>query len=175
MTRPHERIDSAGPSSDARRVKIYLVRHGDAVAPHAALSDGHRYLSALGRQTCRAVGRFLREHGVTFDVILTSPLTRAVQTAELVGEAVDHLGVIESHPGLLPGAQPAVVAGDILSRDGSVAVFSHEPTVSSLAAFLVGQPSFAPFLPAQVCYFESRRPVWKLRPDVLQLHDLHIP
>jgi phosphohistidine phosphatase len=156
-------------------VKIYLVRHGDAVPPHAGLTDAHRYLSDHGRQTCRAVGRFLRELGVTFDVILTSPLMRAVQTAELVGEGVDHIGVIESHAGLMPGAQPAVVAGDILARGGSVAVFSHEPTVSSLAAFLVGQPSFAPFMPAQVCYFESRRPVWKLRPDVLQLQDLHVP
>jgi phosphohistidine phosphatase len=156
-------------------VNIYLVRHGDAVPPRADLADAHRYLSAHGRQTCRAVGRFLRELGVTFDVILTSPLTRAVQTAELIGEAVDHLGVIESHVGLMPGAQPAVVAGDILARSGSVAVFSHEPTISALAAFLIGQPSFAPFLPAQVCYFESRRPVWKLRPDVLQLQDLHVP
>lgn len=154
-------------------MKIYLVRHGDAVPPHVELTDAHRYLSAHGRQTCRAVGRFLRELGVTFDVILTSPLMRAVQTAELIGEAVDHLGVIQSHSGLMPGAQPAVVAADILAEGGSVAVFSHEPTVSALAAFLVGQPSFAPFLPAQVCYFESRRPVWKLRPDVLQLQDLH--
>jgi phosphohistidine phosphatase len=167
------RVDRARANGHAPRVHIYLVRHGDAVAARQDLADAHRYLSAHGRSTCRGVGRALREAGVTFDAVLTSPLVRAVQTAELMAEAVDYLGVIEARVGLMPGAQPEPIAAEILSRGGAVAVFSHEPTISALAAFLAGRPSFGSFLPGQVCHFESRRPVWKLHPDALQLQDLH--
>lgn len=119
------------------------------------------------------MGRLLREAGVTFDVVLTSPLVRAVQTAELLVEAVGYLGVIEAHAGLSPGAQPEVIAAELLARGGAVAAFGHEPSISALAAYLSGRPSFASFLPGQVCYFDSRQPVWKLHPEVLQIQDLH--
>lgn len=119
------------------------------------------------------MGRLLREAEVRFDVVLTSPLVRAVQTAELLSEAVGYLGVIEAHVGLSPGAQPEVVAAELLARDGAVAVFGHEPSISALAAYLSGRPSFASFLPGQVCFLESHQPVWKLHPDALQIQDLH--
>jgi phosphohistidine phosphatase len=154
-------------------VKIYLVRHAEAVPAGPDRTDAHRHLSARGRSTCRAVGRLLRETGVTFDAVLTSPFPRAVQTAELLAEAVGYLGVIEAHASLTPGAQPEVIAAELLARDGAVAAFGHEPSISALAAYLSGRPAFASFLPGQVCYLESRQPVWKLHPEVLQLQDLH--
>lgn len=152
---------------------IYLVRHAHAVAAHEGFADPHRHLSAHGRQVCRGVGRLLRQTGVRFDVVLTSPLVRAVQTAELVAKAVDYVGVIEARAALVPGAQPGVAAAEILACEGAVAVFGHEPTISALAGFLVGQPGFAPFLPAQVCCLEARRPRWKLHPEAMQIQDLH--
>lgn len=154
---------------------IYLVRHGHAVAAHEGLPDPQRHLSAHGRQVCRGVGRLLRQTGVSFDVVLTSPLVRAVQTAELVAEAVGYLGVIEARAAFMPGADPAAAAAEILAHAGSVAVFSHEPTVSTLVGFLAGQPGFAPFLPAQVCCLEERQPVcrlvWKIHPEAMQLQE----
>ncbi|WP_428268098.1 phosphohistidine phosphatase SixA [Haliangium sp.] len=158
-------------------MKIYLMRHGAAVEAREGIPDPYRYLSADGRQSCREVGRLLREAEVGFGAALSSPLTRAIQTAELIADAIDYLGVIESHAGLLPGAQPQVVAADILRRADAeaVAVFGHEPTISALAAYLIGQPGFAPFRTAQVCLLEDRKPVWKIRPDALQFQDLHIP
>lgn len=154
-------------------MKIYLVRHGEAVPAGPDRTDAHRHLSARGRSTCRGVGRLLRETGVTFDVVLTSPLVRAVQTAELMADAVDYLGVIEAHAGLTPGAQPEVIAAELLARDGAVAAFGHEPSISALAAYLSGRPAFAAFLPGQVYHLDGRQPVWKLHPEVLQLQDLH--
>jgi phosphohistidine phosphatase len=167
------RVDSGAATSHAARVKIYLVRHAEAVSAGLDRTDAHRHLSASGRSTCRGVGRLLREAEVSFDVVLTSPLVRAVQTAELVSEGVGYLGVIEAHVGLSPGAQPEVIAGELLARDGAVAVFGHEPSISALAAYLSGRPSFASFLPGQVCYLDSHQPVWKLNPDALQIQDLH--
>lgn len=154
-------------------MKIYLVRHADAVPANPERPDAHRHLSAHGRSTCRGVGRLLREAGVTFDVVVSSPLVRAVQTAELLADAVGYLGLVEAHAGLAPGAQPELVAADLLARDGAVAAFGHEPSISALAAYLAGRPSFAPFLPAQVCLLDARQPVWKLHPEMLQIQDLH--
>ncbi|GAB4564994.1 MAG: histidine phosphatase family protein [Haliangiales bacterium] len=150
------------------------MRHASAVPAHAGLPDPYRYLDGPGRQKCREVGRLLREAEISFDAVVTSPLTRAVQTAELIAESLDFLGTIESEVGLLPGAQPQVVAAKLLKAGvDAVAAFGHEPTISALAAYLTGSPGFAPFRTAQMCLVEDGRPVWKIRPDALQFQDLH--
>lgn len=141
--------------------------------PGQDIDEAHRFLSAEGRQKCRQVGRVLRENGVVFDAVVTSPLMRAVQTAEILADAVDYLGVIESHLAFSPGTLPRIAMEHILQRGASVAVVGHEPGISDLAAFLVGRPGFAPFRTAQVSLFEDRQPVWRLHPDSLQLEVLH--
>lgn len=143
--------------------------------PGPGVTDTHRYLTTYGRQTCRQVGRLLRETGVQFDAMVSSPLVRAMQTAELLADAVDYLGVIESHTAFTPGSHPSVACKEILARGSSVAVVGHEPCMSDLAAFLVGQPGFAPFRKAQVSFFDNRQPIWKLNPESMQLEDLPIP
>lgn len=156
-------------------MKLYLIRHAEAVSPGPGVPDTYRYLTVNGRQKCREVGRLLREASVAFDAVVTSPLVRAVQTAELIADAVDYLGPIESHTAFTPGAYAQLACEELLKRGSSVAVVGHEPGMSELAAFLVGQPGFAPFRLAQVSYFEHRRPVWKIHPDALQFEDLHTP
>lgn len=145
-------------------MKLYLIRHADAVSAGPGLPDSSRYLSADGRQVARRVGRILREEGVSFDLVLTSPLVRAVQTAELMAEAVDYLGEIRAHGGLVPGCEPQVIAADAARRGGDLALFGHEPSISALAAYLTGQPSFQPFRKGQVILIEDRRPVWRIKP-----------
>ncbi len=150
-------------------MKVYLMRHAQAVSSGGILPDGSRYLSADGRQTARRVATALRAEGVELDAILASPLVRAMQTAELVAGGVDYLGLIETFDGLAPGCEPQVVARALTTRGGSVAVVSHEPTVSYLAAFLLGVPSFQPFRPGQVCLIEGGRPAWRLDPRTAQI------
>jgi phosphohistidine phosphatase len=166
-------VDRNDQPRHAARVKIYLIRHAAAVDPGRGVTDTHRYLTAEGRQTCRQVGRLLREAGVVFDAMVTSPLVRAVQTAEILADAVDYLGMIESCVAFTPGAHPNVACKEILARGSAVAVVGHEPGISNLAAFLVGQPGFAPFRTAQVSYFERRQPMWKINPVLMQFEELH--
>lgn len=154
-------------------VKIYLMRHGAAAPPGSGLGDAHRYLTRAGRQTCRAVGRALREAGIEFDAIVSSPLLRAAQTAELLADAVDYLGEIPSHAAFTPGAHPKVAVEEIAARGTAVAVVGHEPYLSDLAAFIVGRPGFAPFRQAQMSLFDDRKSVWMLHPEALQFQDLH--
>ncbi len=157
-------------------MKVYLVRHASAVPEGPHLPDARRYLDAEGRRVARAVGRWLRKEGVALDALLTSPLPRAVQTAELLAEALDFLGVIEVLGALAPEVPPRVVALELQARReaDAVAVVGHEPGISALGALLVGQPSFPPMRPAQVALVDGTAPRWMLRPDTLTVDALRV-
>lgn len=147
-------------------MRIYLVRHGDAVGEEEAGSDRDRWLSARGREATRVLCRLLREQKVTPDAILCSPLPRAVQTAELLAAGLDYLGPIASRRCLEPSAQPRVAADEILAAGGSVLVVSHEPAISTLGAFLLGVPAMTPFRTAQCCAIEDRKATFTARSDL---------
>jgi len=147
-------------------VRIFLVRHGDAVPEEDAGSDRDRWLSAKGREHVRVLGRLLREQGLQPEAILSSPLPRAAQTAELLAQALDYIGVIASLRCLEPGAHPRVAAGEIRAAASPVIVVSHEPTISSLGAFILGRPAFQQFRTAQCCAIENGKPTWTARSDL---------
>ena len=147
-------------------MRIYLVRHGDAVPEEEAGSDRDRWLSPRGREHVRMLGRLLREQRVEPDTILCSPLPRAVQTAELLAQSLDYLGVITSLRCLEPSAQPRVAASEIMARGASVLVVSHEPAISSLGAYLMSRPAFPQFRTAQCCAIEDGKPTFTARADL---------
>jgi phosphohistidine phosphatase len=149
-------------------VRIYLVRHGDAVPQEDAGSDRDRWLSAQGREAARVLGRLLREQGLAPDAVVCSPLPRAVQTAELIAQQLDYLGAIVSLRCLEPGAQPHVAANLIRGAGEAVLVVGHEPTISMLGAHWLGRPSFPPFRTAQCCAIEHRKPTFTARADINQ-------
>lgn len=155
-------------------MKIYLVRHADAVAEDVAGADRDRWLSVRGREASRGLARLLREQRVVPDAILSSPLPRAVQTAELLGSGLDYLGEIEILPQLAPGAHPRRAAEELLARGLSVVVVGHEPGISTLGAFLLGRPSFPQFRTAQACAIEDGAPTFTARADVMQVHALFV-
>jgi phosphohistidine phosphatase len=147
-------------------VRIYLVRHGDAVPEEDAGSDRDRWLSPRGREAARVLGRLLREQQVSPDVILASPLPRAVQTAELLATGLDYLGTVASLRCLEPAAQPRVASNAILNAGGSVIVVGHEPAISALGAFLLGVTAFPQFRTAQCCAIENGKPTFTARSDL---------
>jgi phosphohistidine phosphatase len=150
-------------------VKIYLVRHGEAVPEEDAGSDRDRWLNARGREAVRVLGRLLRETKVEPDVIVSSPLPRAVQTAELLAHALDHFGPIASLRALEPAAHPRVAANEVLQAGLSVIVVGHEPSISGLGAHLLGRPSFPSFRTAQCCFIEDGKPTFLARADLAQV------
>ena len=148
-------------------MKVYLIRHAHAVDEDGLLRDEQRYLSARGRRAAREVGHVLHQAQVQVDAILTSPLVRAVQTAELLADMLDFTDVIEVLPALVPGVPPRLVATELAVRGAAVAVIGHEPSISSLGALLVGIPAFPPMRPAQVSLIEDGRPQWFIHPETL--------
>jgi phosphohistidine phosphatase len=150
-------------------VRIFLVRHGDAVPEEDAGSDRDRWLSPRGREAARILGRLLREQRVSPDAILCSPLPRAVQTAELIAASIDYLGPISSRRCFEPAAQPRVGATEVSAVGVSVIVVGHEPSISSLGAYLLGRPAFPQFRTAQCMAIEDGKPTWTARSDLDQI------
>ncbi len=155
-------------------MRIYLVRHGDAVAEEDAGSDRDRWLSPRGREAVRILARLLREQNLSLDTIVCSPLPRAVQTAELLASGLDHIGAIASWRCLEPSAMPRIAAGRLAMTGASVVVVGHEPSLSSLGAFLIGRPGFPPFRTAQCFALEDGKPTFTARADIDQVQPYFI-
>ena len=119
-------------------MRLTLIRHGEA--GDDAPSDEQRALTKKGRADARRVGRALARRGVRFHAVISSPLVRAVQTAELVVGAMDQRVRITVSEALLPEARPTLAVALIasLAHERSLALVAHEPILSRLAAALLG-------------------------------------
>lgn len=117
-------------------VRVVLVRHAEA-APGAP--DELRPLTPRGREQVRALARVVPRP----DAIVSSPLLRARETAELLGEAV---GVTaETDERLEPGATAADVLETTAGRGETVIVVAHQPDCGVIAAALgAGEVAFPP-------------------------------
>ena len=122
-------------------MKVLVVRHAAAADKEefarTGKSDDLRPLTPAGKREMREVARGLREIVPGIDVLATSPLVRAVQTAEILGDSYKkRLVVIES---LRPEARYEGFA--VWSREHgnkkTVAIVGHEPHLSRLVSWLL--------------------------------------
>ncbi len=163
-------------------MKIYLIRHADAVnVGEGGVKEAERYLTAVGRADMRRVAEKLAELGVRFDGVLTSPLVRAVQTAEIVVAATGFDGPVEVCPALEAGQWTRKAIARALadrSPSGSYALVGHNPDVERIASALLHASSgAAPFEKGAVCLVEVKgEPFqeeagfgWALRPKDLRV------
>lgn len=121
-------------------IRLYLVRHGAAEDAAAGAPDALRALSLKAR---RRFHKTARSFGRKLDVILTSPLVRAVQTAEILAGEVKH-GALAVLQELAPDQSPEALLKAVSKRAGkagSVALVGHEPQLSRLLAALAHLPA----------------------------------
>jgi phosphohistidine phosphatase len=118
-------------------MRVTLIRHGEA--GDDAPRDELRSLTLRGRAAVVRVGRTLRRRGGDFTVIVSSPLVRALQTAEIVAAEVGYGGRLVVSEALVPDAEiaPALELLRSLVKEDSVALVAHEPILSSLAGELL--------------------------------------
>jgi len=122
-------------------MKVVLVRHAEA-APGDP--DELRTLTPAGHEQARALGEQLRADGVRPDVVLSSPLLRARETAADLG-----FGEPEPLEQLSPGATADDVRAAVEGRGDTVVVVGHQPDCSRITAALRGGEE-SPFPPAGV-------------------------
>jgi phosphohistidine phosphatase len=129
-------------------VQVLLVRHAEA-APGDP--DELRPLTPRGREDARTLGERLREEGIEPDLVLSSPLLRARETARELARAVD----AEAGPDerLAPGATADDVRAAVAGRGDTVVVVGHQPDCSRITAALTGGPE-PPFPPAGMVVLE---------------------
>lgn len=121
-------------------MQVFLIRHAAAVDETLTLRDPHRHLTAQGRVQARSLGDRLRWHDCTPTHVWSSPLVRAVQTAELVVAGIGESVAIEVVMDLAPdgNARDLVAALNKLPADAHVLLVGHEPALSGIGIVLVG-------------------------------------
>ncbi|MBN1477039.1 phosphohistidine phosphatase SixA [Candidatus Sumerlaeota bacterium] len=122
-------------------MRLYVVRHGiavDRLSP-SVTSDAERWLTEEGKTKTLAVAEGLEALGVKVDVILTSPLVRARQTAEILTEVLEPTGGLVETGALEPGFSMTELC-EVLMAQGppeSAMIVGHEPDLSELISTLV--------------------------------------
>jgi phosphohistidine phosphatase len=122
-------------------VKICILRHAEAEPRGPGVAEAARQLTPNGKRELRAVLKQAREAGVDPEVILSSPWTRAAETAVAAREALGCEQAIETKS-LLPDVLPSHIWGEIRSLRPlkEIMVVGHEPHLSRFAAFLLEAP-----------------------------------
>jgi phosphohistidine phosphatase len=135
-------------------ISLYLVRHGVAAERGDAWpDDSKRPLVQRGVVRLRQAAAALTRLGVTFDVVLTSPLTRARQTADLLAGGIAGRPAVHTIDSLSPGGSYAAFLDDLAKhgRRSHIACVGHEPDLGQFAARLVGAKRPIEFKKGAIC------------------------
>ena len=117
---------------------LFLLRHGDAIQ-NPSLNDSARPLSEAGRRQAETVGSFLHSSTIEFDKIVSSPLLRAIETAEVVGHRL-HGPKPEQTEYLVPGTRKRQLLDFINSSQAkSLLLVGHEPHLSETVSLLLSE------------------------------------
>lgn len=118
-------------------MKLYLLRHGKADWPEWEKPDDERPLTKKGRREVRRVAKMLCKLKASPRIILTSPLPRAQQTAEI---AAKHLCVRVHEERALGKGFSAAKLREMLKRNkvDELMIVGHEPDFSAVIRAVTG-------------------------------------
>jgi phosphohistidine phosphatase len=138
-------------------MKLYLLRHGIAVDRIGGeiKSDWERPLTKEGQEETKAVALGLRKIGVRTDLIVSSPLIRAKQTAQIIMEVLAKDSEMQISEALAPGGLVSDLYKFLNSFRQKENIFfvGHEPDIGRLAGTLLwtGPELHMPFKKAGIC------------------------
>ena len=160
-------------------LELYLIRHGIAAERGEEYpDDSKRPLTSGGITRLRKEAKALEALGVAFDHIITSPLVRTRQTADVFAETLKSKPSVSSSDALAPAGTPAAVIQDLAkhARKERIALVGHEPNIGELAARLIGARLPMEFKKGSICRidFETLPPKgtgqlrWFITPKMLR-------
>jgi phosphohistidine phosphatase len=112
---------------------LFVIRHAIAEEAAPGQPDSERALTDEGQKKLKKVVRGMREIGIDFDRILTSPWTRALQTAEMLAPLCDDPPLQTQ---LLAQTPRSELLAQIAELAEDTAIVGHEPWLSELVAWL---------------------------------------
>lgn len=144
-------------------MQVFLVRHAEAVAETLELRDPYRHLTPHGRVQARALGDRLRWHDCEPTHVWSSPLVRAVQTAEQVVTSIQREVPVDVAPALAPDGSVRDLTAALAKLPSSsvVLLVGHEPSLSGIGALLVGDPDFEALDKACAARIDDGRVRWR--------------
>jgi phosphohistidine phosphatase len=120
-------------------VELFILRHGKAEAASRGMADAGRHLTRKGREEIEAVARWIVLQEYWFNVIATSPLARALETAAIVAEALNESGKVAHWESLGTGGDLDAVFRELskFPEDSRILLVGHEPLLSSLIGRII--------------------------------------
>ena len=123
-------------------LNLFLLRHGVAVEREEFdyVNDAARPITPKGKKQLRHVAAAIRILELDFDLVLSSPLIRARQTAEIIAEKLEFKRHVSYADELKPGADDKMLVHKIANLtkfSGNLLLVGHEPDLSELLALLV--------------------------------------
>ena len=133
-------------------MKLFLMRHADALPKKPKQEDPERPLSPLGKQEAKKAGKSLLSRKISFDAIFSSPYLRAMQTATIVAKELGLEDVVFPEPLLASGCE----FGDVMEvldhypDSETILMVGHEPDFGEIAAQFLGKDEPTPLAKAQI-------------------------
>ena len=135
-------------------LELYLIRHGVAAERGEDFpDDSKRPLTNAGISRLRKEAKALDALGVAIDHIITSPLVRTKQTADILAESLKSKPSVSQSDALAPAGTSTAVVQELAKhmRKGRIALVGHEPNVGELAARLIGARMPFEFKKGAIC------------------------
>lgn len=129
-------------------LKLYVIRHGIAgKSLDNELQDEARSLTKKGRDKIKEIAKGMKELAVEFDLVITSPLLRAKESAEIINDycGSDHPLIVSDL--LRPGSsyEELIKFLNSLKDNENIAIIGHEPFLSGFSSYCLSK-SKNPFL-----------------------------
>jgi phosphohistidine phosphatase len=160
--------------------RLYLVRH--AIAGERGRqwpNDEERPITKDGALRMREIVKGFRRLDESIELILTSPLVRARQTAHVLAAGLSPAPPVKAFAALAPGGTPPQIAaalGALRTRAEGIGLVGHEPGLGLLAAWLISARTPPPFKKGGICRIDlddwpparSGRLIWLATPRMLR-------
>lgn len=135
-------------------LELYLIRHGLAAERSDEYpDDSKRPLTGDGIAALRREARALNALDIGFDHVITSPLVRTRQTADVFAEYLESRPTVSTSDALAPAGSVSGVMQDLGKhmRKARIALVGHEPNMGELAARLIGSRTPIEFKKGAIC------------------------
>lgn len=120
-------------------MNIYLIRHGEAEPPLGTKAHELRELTKEGIEAVKASAEFWKKFNLSFDIILTSPLKRAAQTAKVIHDVLEvEQEVVEAISLLNGGLTEELLSIAEAFGMNEIAMVGHQPDIGIHIASMTG-------------------------------------